>query len=86
MYSVLVACSSLLSNPRGVTQPAECIVLIPKASEDRTFLPSTKAGFFVNKPPVPLSCLPTGPKLYEANWLDLTRAGHIANVQVRVMF
>ncbi len=23
----------------------------------------------------------TGPKLYEANWLDLTRAGHIANVQ-----
>ena len=22
-----------------------------------------------------------GPKLYEANWLDLTRAGHIANVQ-----
>ena len=24
---------------------------------------------------------PTGPKLYEANWLDLTRAGHIANVQ-----
>lgn len=28
-------------------------------------------------------CLPllSGPKLYEANWLDLTRAGHIANVQ-----
>ena len=24
---------------------------------------------------------PTGPKLYEANWLDLTIAGHIANVQ-----
>lgn len=23
----------------------------------------------------------TGPKLYEANWLDLTRHGHIANVQ-----
>ena len=22
-----------------------------------------------------------GPKLYEANWLDLTRGGHIANVQ-----
>lgn len=22
-----------------------------------------------------------GPKLYEANWMDLTRAGHIANVQ-----
>ena len=22
-----------------------------------------------------------GPKLYEANWLDLTRDGHIANVQ-----
>ena len=22
-----------------------------------------------------------GPKLYEANWLDLTKAGHIANVQ-----
>jgi DNA excision repair protein ERCC-3 len=22
-----------------------------------------------------------GPKLYEANWLDLTHAGHIANVQ-----
>jgi len=22
-----------------------------------------------------------GPKLYEANWIDLTRAGHIANVQ-----
>ena len=22
-----------------------------------------------------------GPKLYEANWLDLTNAGHIANVQ-----
>jgi hypothetical protein len=21
--------------------------------------------------------------MYEANWLDLTRAGHIANVQVR---
>ncbi len=24
---------------------------------------------------------PPGPKLYEANWLDLTREGHIANVQ-----
>lgn len=24
---------------------------------------------------------PAGPKLYEANWLDLTRGGHIANVQ-----
>jgi DNA excision repair protein ERCC-3 len=22
-----------------------------------------------------------GPKMYEANWLDLTKAGHIANVQ-----
>ena len=22
-----------------------------------------------------------GPKLYEANWLDLSRKGHIANVQ-----
>ena len=27
-----------------------------------------------------MHCL-SGPKLYEANWLDLTRAGHIANVQ-----
>eukprot|EP00878_Enallax_costatus_P045503 GHUV01054895.1.p1 GENE.GHUV01054895.1~~GHUV01054895.1.p1 ORF type:complete len:124 (-),score=16.57 GHUV01054895.1:50-421(-) len=26
-------------------------------------------------------CGVTGPKMYEANWLDLTRAGHIANVQ-----
>ena len=25
--------------------------------------------------------LRAGPKLYEANWLDLTRDGHIANVQ-----
>jgi DNA excision repair protein ERCC-3 len=25
--------------------------------------------------------VPAGPKLYEANWLDLTRGGHIANVQ-----
>lgn len=24
---------------------------------------------------------PPGPKMYEANWLDLTRSGHIANVQ-----
>ena len=24
-----------------------------------------------------------GPKLYEANWLDLQRDGHIANVQAR---
>ena len=24
---------------------------------------------------------PAGPKLYEANWLDLTRDGHIASVQ-----
>jgi DNA excision repair protein ERCC-3 len=23
-----------------------------------------------------------GPKLYEANWLDLANKGHIANVQV----
>ena len=23
-----------------------------------------------------------GPKLYEANWMDLTRDGHLANVQV----
>lgn len=23
----------------------------------------------------------SGPKMYEANWLDLTRSGHIANVQ-----
>ena len=27
-----------------------------------------------------------GPKLYEANWLDLSRKGHIANVQVRMFF
>ena len=27
------------------------------------------------------SCPPAGPKLYEANWLDLTRGGHIASVQ-----
>lgn len=25
-----------------------------------------------------------GPKLYEANWMDLSKQGHIANVQVRV--
>jgi hypothetical protein len=25
-----------------------------------------------------------GPKLYEANWMDLAAKGHIANVQVRV--
>ncbi len=24
-----------------------------------------------------------GPKLYEANWMDLAKQGHIANVQVR---
>lgn len=30
--------------------------------------------------PTSASC-PAGPKLYEANWLDLTRGGHIANVQ-----
>lgn len=24
-----------------------------------------------------------GPKLYEANWMDLAAKGHIANVQVR---
>jgi DNA excision repair protein ERCC-3 len=24
-----------------------------------------------------------GPKLYEANWMDLAKKGHIANVQVR---
>ena len=24
-----------------------------------------------------------GPKLYEANWMDLAANGHIANVQVR---
>jgi DNA excision repair protein ERCC-3 len=27
------------------------------------------------------NCFPAGPKLYEANWLDLTKNGHIANVQ-----
>lgn len=26
-----------------------------------------------------------GPKLYEANWMDLAAKGHIANVQVRGM-
>lgn len=26
-----------------------------------------------------------GPKLYEANWMDLAAKGHIANVQVRKM-
>ena len=26
-----------------------------------------------------------GPKLYEANWMDLAAKGHIANVQVRVL-
>lgn len=31
----------------------------------------------VRPPPAPRA----GPKLYEANWLDLTRGGHIANVQ-----
>jgi DNA excision repair protein ERCC-3 len=31
--------------------------------------------------PPPLPPCPPGPKLYEANWLDLTKAGHIANVQ-----
>lgn len=25
-----------------------------------------------------------GPKLYEANWMDLAKDGHIANVQVRL--
>lgn len=32
-------------------------------------------------PVLPTCTAPPGPKLYEANWLDLTRAGHIANVQ-----
>jgi DNA excision repair protein ERCC-3 len=27
-----------------------------------------------------------GPKLYEANWMDLAKKGHIANVQVRIYF
>lgn len=27
-----------------------------------------------------------GPKLYEANWMDLAAKGHIANVQVRLHF
>jgi DNA excision repair protein ERCC-3 len=27
-----------------------------------------------------------GPKLYEANWMDLAKKGHIANVQVRSPF
>ena len=26
-----------------------------------------------------------GPKLYEANWMDLAAKGHIANVQVRAL-
>ncbi|KAG8776641.1 transcription factor TFIIH complex ERCC-3 subunit [Serendipita sp. 397] len=26
-----------------------------------------------------------GPKLYEANWMDLAKKGHIANVQVRLL-
>lgn len=26
-----------------------------------------------------------GPKLYEANWMDLAKKGHIANVQVRLV-
>lgn len=34
----------------------------------------------LDRPPPPTSH-PPGPKLYEANWLDLTRAGHIARVQ-----
>ena len=34
-----------------------------------------------NSPSPPLAAAPPGPKLYEANWLDLTRAGHIASVQ-----
>jgi hypothetical protein len=25
-----------------------------------------------------------GPKLYEANWMDLAAKGHIANVQVQI--
>jgi DNA excision repair protein ERCC-3 len=27
-----------------------------------------------------------GPKLYEANWMDLAKKGHIANVQVKIYF
>jgi len=27
-----------------------------------------------------------GPKLYEANWMDLTEMGHIANVKVSYIF
>jgi len=27
-----------------------------------------------------------GPKLYEANWMDLAAKGHIANVQVRLSY
>lgn len=27
-----------------------------------------------------------GPKLYEANWMDLAKKGHIANVQVSSVF
>lgn len=27
-----------------------------------------------------------GPKLYEANWMDLAAKGHIANVQVRALY
>jgi len=30
---------------------------------------------------IAFSPISAGPKLYEANWLDLTRGGHIANVQ-----
>ena len=36
----------------------------------------------MHTPTLPLTLPPLkGPKLYEANWLDLTREGHIANVQ-----
>ena len=27
-----------------------------------------------------------GPKLYEANWMELAAQGHIANVEVRFLF
>ena len=41
--------------------------------------PSTQACAPIR--PAPHRPAAAGPKLYEANWLDLTRAGHIANVQ-----
>lgn len=45
------------------------------------FLLSLDSSYIQTQTIIKWATLPAGPKLYEANWLDLTRGGHIANVQ-----